>query len=395
VARGRGGFPEDDGYYDGDRDARGNNGRYQGSWQDDESAEYQSVNVPGGRARRTIPLADRFNDYGEYGHGGALMPFDETGDRLPALALDESGPMIIAGDGVAMGNPFIKRRERPLTMRLTIISLMACILVTGAFTITPLGASASNSISSFQAISGTIVLNKEAAYFWYTAVTNDTPETIAAKFGVQIGGIYKLNNLLAGQEISVGIAYKIPRDPTYGKDYRPLSYVSAGDGTTTTFGSSLWTSHGGDPSPSDTETICGPDGNGNPLGYNLHSPNWNSYWVRGFTWFHNGVDLSAPEGNPIHAAQQGQVIWAGWDVGGFGWSVKINHCHHVTTVYGHMAKLLVTVGQIVLTGDVVGLEGSTGWSTGPHLHFMVEWNDQPIDPMPYYSYNIHNITHSG
>ena len=135
-------------------------------------------------------------------------------------------------------------------------------------------------------------------------------------------------------------------------------------------------------------------GNGSPAGYQLKSPNWGAYWVRGFTWYHNGVDLAANEGNPIHAAQSGQVIWAGWDVGGLGWSVKINHCNHVSTVYGHMEKLEVTVGQIVLVGDVIGLEGSTGWSTGPHLHFMVEWNNEPIDPMSYYNYNEFTITHN-
>ena len=123
------------------------------------------------------------DDYDDgYGRGGTLIPYDDTGDRLPALTQDETGPIIIAGDGVTMGDPFIKRRERPLTMRLTVIGLMTCILVTGMFAITPLGASANNSISSFQAISGSIILNKDPAYFWYTATFNDTPESIVTNF---------------------------------------------------------------------------------------------------------------------------------------------------------------------------------------------------------------------
>ena len=329
-----------------------------------------------------------------YGRGGAMIPYDDTGDRLPALTQDETGPIIIAGDGVTMGDPFIKRRERPLTMRLTVIGLMTCILVTGMFAITPLGASANNSISSFQAISGSIILNKDPAYFWYTATFNDTPESIAKRFSVQVGGIYELNGLLAGQEISVGIAYKIPQDPTYGADYRPQSYVPIAGSGTTTFGNSPWTSIAGDPAPG-SEVVCGPNGNGNPMAYQLHSPNWGSNWVRGFTWYHNGVDIAAAEGNPIHAAQAGQVIWAGWDVGGLGNSVKINHCNHISTVYGHMDKLLVKAGDLVQQGDPIGLEGSTGWSTGPHLHFMVEVDNVPVDPMAYYNYNTNSVTQNG
>ncbi len=105
--------------------------------------------------------------------------------------------------------------------------------------------------------------------------------------------------------------------------------------------------------------------------------------------------IAAAKGNPIHAAQAGQVIWAGWDVGGLGRSVKINHCNHVSTVYGHMDKLVVKAGDLVLQGDPVGLEGSTGWSTGPHLHFMVEVDNVPVDPMSYYNYNTNTITHNG
>jgi murein DD-endopeptidase MepM/ murein hydrolase activator NlpD len=107
------------------------------------------------------------------------------------------------------------------------------------------------------------------------------------------------------------------------------------------------------------------------------------------------VDIAAAEGNPIHAAQSGQVIWAGWDVGGLGWSVKINHCDHISTVYGHMDKLLVKAGDNVQQGDPIGLEGSTGWSTGPHLHYMVEVDNQPVDPMAYYNYNTNSVTQNG
>jgi murein DD-endopeptidase MepM/ murein hydrolase activator NlpD len=321
----------------------------------------------------------------------ALVARDENAN-LPALAQPgEVAPFIIPGTGVSMGTPFIKRRERPLTLRLAILTLMVCILVTGLFAVTPLGSNADSGESSFQALAGSVVWQQTPSFHWYWAKFGDSVESIASQFNVQVGGIYELNGLLAGQEITVGKAYKIPDDPFYGKDFRPQSMiVSSGGNGATVFGNSPWTSIAGTPNP---EAICGPNGNGNPASYQLQGPNKGSYWVRGFTWYHNGVDISQPAGHPIQAAQSGQVIWAGWDVGGLGYSVKINHCYGVSTVYGHMEQLLVKVGQNVEVGDTVGLEGSTGWSTGPHLHFMVEWYNNPVDPLAYYNWSTYSITH--
>jgi len=87
------------------------------------------------------------------------------------------------------------------------------------------------------------------------------------------------------------------------------------------------------------------------------------------------------------------VIWAGWTNTGFGWSVRINHCNHVSTLYGHMAKVLVKAGDNVLAGQPVGLEGSSGWSTGPHLHFSLLVNNSFVDPYAYYGYSLYRITH--
>ncbi|HLJ82119.1 MAG TPA: LysM domain-containing protein, partial [Ktedonobacterales bacterium] len=163
------------------------------------------------------------------GAGRDLMALDGLDANLPALLDDEGtvAPVLIPGSGVSYGMPFIKRRERPLTMRLAVIALMACILVTGLFTVTPLGTKADGGLSSFQAVSGAVVWHKQPSYQWYVAQAGDSVESIAAKFHVQIGGIYELNNMLAGQEIAVGKAYKIPDDPYYGADYRPASYISS------------------------------------------------------------------------------------------------------------------------------------------------------------------------
>ncbi|HLZ62491.1 MAG TPA: M23 family metallopeptidase [Ktedonosporobacter sp.] len=98
---------------------------------------------------------------------------------------------------------------------------------------------------------------------------------------------------------------------------------------------------------------------------------------------HSGVDLAAPYGTPIVAADSGQVIWTGWDWSGLGWAVKINHGHFIATIYGHLARFIVMKGQNVMKGDVIGYEGSTGASTGPHVHFMVLVNNIWVNPTRY------------
>ncbi|HZU66920.1 MAG TPA: M23 family metallopeptidase [Ktedonobacteraceae bacterium] len=98
---------------------------------------------------------------------------------------------------------------------------------------------------------------------------------------------------------------------------------------------------------------------------------------------HTGIDLAAPFGTPIMAADSGQVIWTGWDWSGLGWAVKINHGNYIATIYGHMERFIVKVGQNVTKGQVIGYEGSTGASTGPHLHFMVVINNTWVDPTLY------------
>jgi murein DD-endopeptidase MepM/ murein hydrolase activator NlpD len=97
---------------------------------------------------------------------------------------------------------------------------------------------------------------------------------------------------------------------------------------------------------------------------------------------HTGVDMHAGMGEPIHAAASGKVISAGWH-GGYGKCVIISHGNGITTLYGHQSELLVSTGQSVTRGQVIGKVGSTGLSTGPHLHFEVRVNGNPVDPKDY------------
>jgi len=98
--------------------------------------------------------------------------------------------------------------------------------------------------------------------------------------------------------------------------------------------------------------------------------------------FHNGLDFAAQTGTKVYAAADGVVINAS-PMGGLGNAVKINHGHDYGTAYGHLSKILVQNGSTVKIGDLIGLVGSTGRSTGPHLHYIVYFKEQAIDPLPY------------
>lgn len=101
----------------------------------------------------------------------------------------------------------------------------------------------------------------------------------------------------------------------------------------------------------------------------------------GMRWgrFHQGTDIAAPFGTPIRAAAQGVVRFSGWR-GGYGKLVILEHPNGYKTKYGHCSNLLVQVGQVVKKGDIVGLVGSTGHSTGPHLHYEVITPHGPQNP---------------
>lgn len=104
---------------------------------------------------------------------------------------------------------------------------------------------------------------------------------------------------------------------------------------------------------------------------------------QGFPHFHTGIDTVLPEGSPILAADDGVVVLVGSGTTGYGNYIVLAHQGGLDTLYGHLSKALVKVGDQVMQGQPIGLEGSTGNSTGPHLHFELRINSQPVDPAPY------------
>ena len=104
----------------------------------------------------------------------------------------------------------------------------------------------------------------------------------------------------------------------------------------------------------------------------------------GWRWgrMHEGIDIGVSYGTPIHAAASGTVIYCGWE-SGYGNLTVLDHGGNLATAYGHQSSIAVSCGQHVNQGDVIGYVGSTGHSTGPHLHFEVRVNGSPVDPMGY------------
>lgn len=99
--------------------------------------------------------------------------------------------------------------------------------------------------------------------------------------------------------------------------------------------------------------------------------------------FHTGIDIANPfrkQGDPITPFMKGKVIYAGEIFWGYGKHIIIDHGNNITSLYGHLNKIFVYPGQEVKPGDIIALEGSSGWSTGPHLHFQINVFGLPVNP---------------
>ncbi len=133
-------------------------------------------------------------------------------------------------------------------------------------------------------------------------------------------------------------------------------------------------------------SIVLPPGNGYltyPVQGVVTSPfGWRIHPILGYEKFHSGIDFGADYGTPIYAAQGGVVILAEW-YGGYGNTIVIDHGNGITTLYAHCDSVYVQPGDRIVQGQPIGEVGSTGFSTGPHLHFELRAQGEPIDPAPY------------
>ncbi len=244
----------------------------------------------------------------------------------------------------------------------------------------------------------------------YVVKAGDSVSKIAEKFGVDSDTIRWENNLTSvndikpGQTLRVlpvsGIAHKVARGETIytiSKKYEassqaivdyPFNNFSDDETFALSAGQTLIVPGGKKPA----EIPWSPS-----LYVRQTTPNAGSVaatgrfaWPMGgiitqnYAWYHKGVDIATSYGATILAADAGRVVVAGWpDNTGYGNRVMIDHGNGFVTLYGHMSVVKVAAGQTVNRGDPIGLEGSTGRSTGPHLHFEIRRSGAAINPMEY------------
>jgi murein DD-endopeptidase MepM/ murein hydrolase activator NlpD len=187
----------------------------------------------------------------------------------------------------------------------------------------------------------------------------DTLQSIATKYDVPVQAIADFNYILDTSKLAVGTELvipgaKVPQAPVV--EIIPsviVNYPSAD--TNASRGWCMW--------PTTTRIV-----------------------TQYFSWYHNGVDIATSWNNsmpPIYSCGSGRVIRAGWDPWGLGLHVRIAHPGGYTTIYGHMSRIDVSYGDEVSKGERIGVMGSTGHSTGPHVHFTVEYNGVPQNPLKY------------
>lgn len=326
--------------------------------------------------------------------GAALLRLSGESRELAALEPRVTGAIVVPGSGNvarpgSFGHtPFSPRahRPRPFLMLVSITMLALLTLTATAWAAAPLDTQLQvfDSFTAFSSFAAPIPTT-QPKFHWYTVRYGDSLTSIANQFRVLPNGILLMNGLQDADQIYVGMQLKIPTDPTYGQGAQ-VGVVNIPppppDKSGNVFGTNPWNSLSG---PTDPNNICAPPGNSDTVAdrqaFQLIMPDPGAIFARGFTWYHNGVDMDNPQGVPILAAQAGLVVFAGWDPLGLGWSVKLNHCNGLSTMYGHMEHPpMVKTGDYVTVGQQLGLEGSTGDSTGPHLHFMTEWWNKPANP---------------
>lgn len=196
----------------------------------------------------------------------------------------------------------------------------------------------------------------------YTVKKGDTLAKIAKKYGIEIDKILDSNNLgntlVAGQKIVLPGAKKISDSVATGATTRNYTGLSAIRNLIK--------------SPTKGQTGSG----------KMAWPTTGYRITQYYSWRHTGLDIANKVGTPIYAADDGVVEFAGWATG-YGYSIVINHGGGVKTRYGHASKLFVKVGEEVGRGENIMAMGSTGWSTGPHLHFEVLINGKRYNPLNY------------
>lgn len=191
-----------------------------------------------------------------------------------------------------------------------------------------------------------------------TVRANQTLEKLAKEYNIFPEAILAANRMTAADTLVQGKEIFLP-------DAKVMAFVETGNGKKAVA----------------QNAVAAKRGFGWPVVGKISSPfGWRRDPVRGGRDFHTGLDIRAPRGRPIVAAAAGKVVHSGW-MGGYGKTIVLSHPGGMTTLYAHCSSLVVKVGRNVKRGERIALVGSTGRSTGNHLHFEVRKNGTPMNPL--------------
>ncbi len=243
--------------------------------------------------------------------------------------------------------------------------------------------------------------NREKEIKTYIVQPGDTISAIAEKFGISINTILWENNLSLssyirpGDKLTIlpvdGISYTIRSGDTlsaiankYNSDLdKILAHNQLASAGKITAGQKLIIPDGkpGSSQPQRTHSIY----NNKIVDSQTQSFIWPSNSKRitqYYHWRHYAIDIGAKSGTPIYASKNGRIEYSGWSTG-YGYNIVVNHGSGSKTRYAHASRLYVKRGDQVSQGEVIGAVGSTGWSTGPHIHFEIIINNTKVNPLSY------------
>lgn len=360
------------------------------------------------RAHEARPARSSFDIARALGHAKSALsaPLARAAKALPLVILFASSPVI--------ANMLISYREsfiRPLDLSApddaetsALDAAMSALAQSGTSYYDAegniiAGTSSAEDEGAAEAASGASSFKESVAYRTYTVKNGDTISGISASFGlsnistlIAVNDISNVRVLRVGQRLRVpsydGILHTVKRGDTlesiakrYGVSVSDLLDVNDLTSDVLEEGQTLFIAG----AKLDTVSLR------RAMGELFTVPIKAKYWITdrfgrrsdpftGVPSNHTGVDLACPKGTPIYASLSGRVVYTGYS-SVFGNYVILNHYNGYQTLYAHMSKILVKKGQYVFQDARIGLVGSTGYSTGPHLHFTVYKNSHLIDPL--------------
>ncbi len=244
---------------------------------------------------------------------------------------------------------------------------------------------------------------------YYEVQPGDSISSIANRFNLQMTTVLWENNLTArsilrlGQKLTIlptdGVTYKVRRGDTPAKvarafhvdvddvlAFNPSGNFQPGQTIMVPGGRPLYVAPPVVPKPQPTTpyvAVQQPTIVSSGSSSRLLWPTVHRRITQYFSWRHTGVDIADSIGTPIYAAEEGVVVTAGWNRGGYGFYIIIDHGQGLQTLYGHTSKMYVKAGDHVVRGQQIAEMGSTGHSTGPHVHFEVRVNGRRTNPLIY------------